>query len=64
VNRDLRGAGTFECPRCRLRINRQKNAARNIWAELLKMWGQGLPRKELSSMKHSNEPRGDEGGEA
>jgi len=45
VNRDLRGAGTFRCPRCGLRVDRQKNASRNIWNSFLRMWGHGFAPK-------------------
>ena len=65
VNKDLRGAGTFRCPECGLRIDRQKNASRNIWNNFLKMWGQGFAPKgaKLDDTLPMN-PEGDKGGEA
>jgi len=65
INKDLRGAGKFECPKCGLKIDRQKNAAKNIWHTFLRMWGQGFAPKgvkpdDVSPMN----PEGDEGDEA
>jgi transposase len=37
VNKDLGGAGIFECQKCGLRIGRQKNASRNMWSIFLNM---------------------------
>jgi len=65
INKDLKGAGKFECPRCGLKIDRQKNAAKNIWNTFLKMWGQGFAPKEAKP--HDTlpmNPEGDEGDEA
>lgn len=64
VNKDLKGAG-FKCPVCGFTIDRQKNAARNIWNKFLKMWGQGFAPKGAKphEMLPMN-PEGDEGGEA
>jgi len=65
VNKDLRGAGIFECQKCELRIDRQKNASRNIWNNFLKMWGHGFVLKgaKLHDVLPMN-PEGDEGDEA
>jgi len=65
INRDLKGAKTFECERCGLKMDRQKNASRNIWAEFLKMWGQGFAPKgaKLYEMLPMNS-EGDEDDEA
>lgn len=65
VNEDLRGAGIFECPKCELRIDRQKNASRNIWNSFLKMWGHEFAPKgaKLHDVLPMN-PEGDEGDEA
>ncbi|MEM4779336.1 MAG: hypothetical protein QW307_01830 [Thermoplasmata archaeon] len=46
-------------------IDRQKNAAKNIWNKFLSMWGVvGSPRKELSSMKPPMNPEEDKNDEA
>jgi putative transposase len=52
VNEDLRGQD-FVCPRCGFRMNRQKNAARNIWKRYV-----GKHREEFSmwGFSHSDEP--------
>ncbi|MEM0358474.1 MAG: zinc ribbon domain-containing protein [Candidatus Hadarchaeales archaeon] len=64
-NKDLRGAGEFRCPRCGLVVDRQGNAARNIWREFLRMWGvTGSPRKGPSLMSPPMNPEGGKGGEA
>ncbi|MEM4056782.1 MAG: zinc ribbon domain-containing protein [Thermoplasmatales archaeon] len=64
-NKDLRGASIFKCPNCGLIIDRQKNAAKNIWNKFLSMWGVvGSPRKELSSMKPPMNPEEDKNDEA
>jgi len=65
VNKDLKGAGTFKCPKCRLEIDRQKNASRNIWHNFLRMWGQGFAPKgaKLDETLPMN-PEGDKGDEA
>ncbi|MEM4083902.1 MAG: zinc ribbon domain-containing protein [Thermoplasmata archaeon] len=64
-NKDLRGASIFKCPNCGLIIDRQKNAAKNIWNKFLSMWGVvGSPRKELSSMKPPMNPEEDKSDEA
>ncbi|MEM0173780.1 MAG: transposase, partial [Sulfolobaceae archaeon] len=42
-NKDLRGASVFKCPNCGLVIDRQKNAAKNIWNKFLSMWGIEVP---------------------
>jgi putative transposase len=65
VNKDLRGAGEFECKKCGFKIDRQKNAARNIWRAFLKMWGQGFAPKgaKLDDALPMN-PEGDKGDEA
>jgi len=65
VNRDLKGGGMFECPSCGLKMGRQKNASRNIWKRLLKMWGEGFTPKgaKPNEMPPMN-PEGDEGCEA
>ncbi|MEM4084467.1 MAG: hypothetical protein QW752_05435, partial [Thermoplasmata archaeon] len=64
-NKDLRGAGIFKCPNCGLIIDRQKNAAKNIWSKFLSMWGvEGSSRKELSSMKPPMNPEEDKNDEA
>jgi len=63
VNKDLGGAGIFECQKCGLRIGRQKNASRNMWSIFLNMWGQGFTPKGVHDMLPMN-PEGDEGNEA
>jgi len=45
VNKDLKGARIFKCPACGLRMDRQKNASRNIWNRFLNMWGQEFAPK-------------------
>jgi putative transposase len=45
MNKDLKGAGVFECKRCGIRIDRQRNASRNMWKRFLRMWGQGFAPK-------------------
>jgi putative transposase len=52
VNEDLRGQD-FVCPRCGFRMNRQKNAARNVWNRYVKKH-----KKEFSmwGFSHSDEP--------
>lgn len=65
INKDLRGARVFKCPKCGLVIDRQKNASRNIYNNFLKMWGAGFPPKGANpyEMLPMN-PEGDEGDEA
>jgi len=65
VNKDLKGARIFKCPACGFKIDRQKNASRNIWNRFLNMWGQGFAPKgvKLYEMLPMN-PEGDEGDEA
>ena len=64
INKDLKGARIFICPACELRIDRQKNASRNIWNNFLNMWGQGFAPKgaKLYDMLPMN-PEGDESNE-
>ncbi|MBO3767763.1 MAG: transposase, partial [Candidatus Brockarchaeota archaeon] len=63
-NKDLRGE-VFECPKCGLVIDRQKNAAKNIWKKFLSMWGvMGSPRKEQSSMSPPMNPEEEKSVEA
>jgi len=64
MDRDLRGAGTFKCMGCGLRIDRQENASRNIWKTFLRMWGHGFTPKgaKPNDMLPMN-PEGDKGGE-
>lgn len=64
VNKDLKGARMFECKRCGLKMDRQKNASRNIWNRFLRMWGQGFAPKgvKLYDMLPMN-PEGDESDE-
>ncbi|MBS7611172.1 transposase [Candidatus Bathyarchaeota archaeon] len=57
-NKDLKGAGVFKCPKCGFVLDRQKNAARNIWNVFLRMWGSGLTPKGAKPDEASNEPRG------
>ncbi|MGB9727414.1 MAG: RNA-guided endonuclease InsQ/TnpB family protein [Nitrososphaeria archaeon] len=65
VNKDLKGAEIFECPNCGFTIDRQKNAARNIWNQFLRMWGQGFaPKGAKPNEKLPMNPEGDEGDEA
>jgi putative transposase len=45
INKDLKGARIFKCPACGLRMDRQKNASRNIWNKFLNMWGKGFAPK-------------------
>ncbi|MEM0097793.1 MAG: hypothetical protein QW338_04940, partial [Conexivisphaerales archaeon] len=50
---------------CGLIIDRQKNAAKNIWNKFLSMWGVvGSPRKEPSSMSSPMNPEEDKSDEA
>jgi putative transposase len=65
INKDLKGARIFICPACGLRMDRQKNASRNIWNKFLNMWGQGFAPKgvKLYEMLPMN-PEGDESNEA
>ncbi|MEM4151002.1 MAG: zinc ribbon domain-containing protein [Conexivisphaerales archaeon] len=45
---------------CGLIIDRQENAAKNIWNKFLSMWGVvGSPRKEPSSMSSPMNPEED-----
>jgi putative transposase len=64
INKDLKGARIFICPACGLRMDRQKNASRNIWNRFLNMWGQGFAPKgaKLYEMLPMN-PEGDESNE-
>jgi putative transposase len=64
INKDLKGARIFECQKCKLRMDRQKNASRNIWNRFLNMWGQGFALKgaKLYEMLPMN-PEGDESNE-
>jgi transposase, IS605 OrfB family, central region len=65
VNKDLKGAGVFECKRCGLRIDRQKNASRNIWNKFLRMWGSGFtPKGAKPNDTLPMNPEGDESDEA
>lgn len=63
-NKDLSGE-VFKCPNCGLAINRQKNAALNVWNTFLSMWGvKGSPRKEPNPMKPPMNPEEAKGDEA
>lgn len=65
INKDLKGAGVFICQNCGLKIDRQKNASRNIWHAFLRMWGSGFTPKgaKLDDMLPMN-PEGDKSGDA
>jgi putative transposase len=64
INKDLKGARIFICPACGFKIDRQKNASRNIWNNFLNMWGKGFAPKgvKLYEMLPMN-PEGDESNE-
>ncbi len=65
TSKDPSRSRTFKCKRCGLVMNRQQNAARNIWNAFLKMKGVGFPLNGAKLYdKPAMNPEQVEGGEA